>query len=768
MRLISKYQLGGYTIQPGDTLSSIAQKYNLNYKDIAAINGIADPNLINAGDKISLDTPSNTKDNLNGIKGRYINNYQDLHTGVKSKYDYFLGNNGELFYKLKGADKWIDISNNEKAKTNLNNFIKNYSIGAKPQKPKSSFQNKIDQKRQLIKSPEIVIEDFEYNGVKSKNDYKLVRNKTYKRVKGTQNWIDISNDIQSRKNLETFINSKQSKQDNKQNKQYNYFPINYLPGPYNPYQSIPVKSQENQRIIPVSQYDSAIMSEAFENLFTKGLSYFNRHYRNEEHSIVPEIQTGKYKINYNGYSKPAVSIKHKSADKFNSTLQAVDYDPNTFIFGTRNRGEYPNDADNVTLTTFNPFVDKDNPVLKKYHSFIGISSDGKLKVSTDLNDFVGEGWKISPTYSNIITGFRRNEDGSLYLDKDYLKGTKTPDNPKHRIVWFNGIDDNGNAFNNGQLNVLTPVQDKNGKFSTNYYGDIAGGKALFATDDGQMRLLSGSIEQIVAGFEEFQRSNPGKQIRMYTLDNGAYSKLLKKNQGYFSKEDWNKYDNQHFGGGNVAYIKGNAAQQLQFPSDTAYTLINNPSYTGIAKPNDAQVKKGHPITREPQGIVLHQTATRMSAPNSEVLRAFQQNGTGANVVIGTRGQRTVLASPDRVTYHAGYSAYQDENKLLENLNDYFSGIEFVGEKRDLITDAQVQSAIEYLRPIIQQYKIYPNKLVTHEQVRNAYNKLHNNSAPNKWDMNYKSYEKLMKAILNEIYYQKHGGKLIKRYEKIDQ
>jgi hypothetical protein len=44
-----------------------------------------------------------------------------------------------LFYKLKGADKWIDISNNEKAKINLNNFIKNYSIGAKPQKPKSSF-----------------------------------------------------------------------------------------------------------------------------------------------------------------------------------------------------------------------------------------------------------------------------------------------------------------------------------------------------------------------------------------------------------------------------------------------------------------------------------------------------------------------------------------------------------------------------------------------------------------------------------------------------
>jgi hypothetical protein len=65
--------------------------------------------------------------------------------------------------------------------------------------------------------------------------------------------------------------------------------MNYLPGPYNPYHNSSVKSQENQRIIPISQYDSAIMSEAFGNLFTKGLSYFNRHYRNEEHSIVPEI-----------------------------------------------------------------------------------------------------------------------------------------------------------------------------------------------------------------------------------------------------------------------------------------------------------------------------------------------------------------------------------------------------------------------------------------------------------------------------------------------
>jgi len=48
----------GYTIQPGDTLSFIAQRFHTTVEDLAFINGIENPNLIYAGDEIDTGTPN--------------------------------------------------------------------------------------------------------------------------------------------------------------------------------------------------------------------------------------------------------------------------------------------------------------------------------------------------------------------------------------------------------------------------------------------------------------------------------------------------------------------------------------------------------------------------------------------------------------------------------------------------------------------------------------------------------------------------------------
>lgn len=45
---------GSYTVVPGDTLSGIAQRYNTTYQNLAAINGIANPNLIKAGQVLKV------------------------------------------------------------------------------------------------------------------------------------------------------------------------------------------------------------------------------------------------------------------------------------------------------------------------------------------------------------------------------------------------------------------------------------------------------------------------------------------------------------------------------------------------------------------------------------------------------------------------------------------------------------------------------------------------------------------------------------------
>ena len=43
-----------YTVQPGDTLSGIAERYGTSYQYLAYINGISDPNKIYAGDTIRV------------------------------------------------------------------------------------------------------------------------------------------------------------------------------------------------------------------------------------------------------------------------------------------------------------------------------------------------------------------------------------------------------------------------------------------------------------------------------------------------------------------------------------------------------------------------------------------------------------------------------------------------------------------------------------------------------------------------------------------
>ena len=79
-----------YTVMAGDTLSGIAQKFGTTYQELAAINGIADPNVIHVGQIIKLkrDTTSTPQsgdtytvqagDTLSGIAAKYGTTYQEL------------------------------------------------------------------------------------------------------------------------------------------------------------------------------------------------------------------------------------------------------------------------------------------------------------------------------------------------------------------------------------------------------------------------------------------------------------------------------------------------------------------------------------------------------------------------------------------------------------------------------------------------------------------------------------------------------------------
>lgn len=77
-----------HTVQRGETLSGIAARYGTTYQRLAAINGIANPNFIVAGQVLKIDgsaeaAPQRTYtvqrgDNLSGIAARYGTDWQTL------------------------------------------------------------------------------------------------------------------------------------------------------------------------------------------------------------------------------------------------------------------------------------------------------------------------------------------------------------------------------------------------------------------------------------------------------------------------------------------------------------------------------------------------------------------------------------------------------------------------------------------------------------------------------------------------------------------
>ena len=116
-------------------------------------------------------------------------------------------------------------------------------------------------------------------------------------------------------------------------------------------------------------------------------------------------------------------------------------------------------------------------------------------------------------------------------------------------------------------------------------------------------------------------------------------------------------------------------------------------------------------------------------------------GKSSHVVIGFDGTRQVYAKPNQVTFHAGESKFNGR----DNVNDFMMGVEFQGDTgKKPLTEHQVSSFIEYIRPILIKYNIPMENIVSHAQI-----------APGrKPDISANEYKRIITTLLKKNIYSK--------------
>ena len=640
-----------------------------------------------------------------------IDNYSKM-------YNYIIEGD-KIYYSRKNHDYWVDISDNDLARKNLFNFIKsNY--------------------------------DFKGYQDNEKDIYDLIKNNKFNYNDYTKNIKDNKTKQESKEvaKTEPVINHKLQKKLLNSTDPYMQEFINMF-GTNN----TDATQLYRKELIPKVKADSSVITYDpddtwnLDSWIEKGKNYISRQFgklfeAEEDYAKLslpyPNNVESEYAIRPGSFTGDTIKLFQKAVPGDRRYILPENIDVNSYTFGHRNRGELKDiESEGVIITSFSPFLPygKHRQNAKTY---IGVDKDGKL-IAGDISNFE-EGSFLAPTYSNIIKEFKKDKDGNIiYTESKKNRGKLQP-------VAVLIDEKTGEIIDNPNNQVINLLSNKGKNKGT--YGNITGGRFLVRVGD-ELRLLSGSPENIDYAFEEMKHRNNQDRGIFYTLDNGSYNIALRTVDKKLTPNDWKQYDQRNSGGGNVLYLDKSIQHKDMFRSDTIWT-------PNVRTEQDESYKKGHPLINELQGVVLHHTAfeddnltpviNHLTNPKSQA---------SAHVVIGYDGTRKILARPEQVTFHAGASVWNNR----DNVNDFMIGIEFQGntDKKDL-TNEQILSAVEYLEPIIRKYNISLENIVTHKQVRDLYNdfarKAGEKQAPGKIDINQKNYERILNELLKKVYYKK--------------
>lgn len=736
-----------YIVQKGDTLSAISKRLTGdagNYLQLAKASKIENPDRIQIGQKIIIpDKIEGTVkfDTLpNADRKHIITNYKN------SPYNYFVSGD-KVYMSRKNRDAWVDISDNDVARKNLLNFIHDNNLpgynNGEEEIRKQVNEGTFNYRKYRAAANEAVKRNIEKENlgpvvlptdgtifdvanistnfasyptnISVEDNSPIINDELYRNINKDDNTKVASSAKQVlRRSLEIPYDIQPNVEKNDAI-QFS-IDINKKPHSYNITESHKtVKDYIEEYAGVLKRQYNKYFSDADENSVYSSLPQQKE--LDSEYGILPQSYVGDTIMQGNRQYITPEYINTQSSK-----------------FGVRNRGDYNQiNTEGGVITAMHPFVpygSKNSRSIKGFKTFIGIDKNGNLKAGPYEN--FKDGDYLTGTWYNDITEFARDENGNRILKNDSKHGNSSRSIPGVRLYGSDKV-----AF---PFNVLTGKDN-----GTNTYGNVTGGRVL-AQVDNELVVLSGSIDDIEAKIMDMKKRHGSDYVRLYTLDNGSYNRGLRTKDGVLTQQDLRKYDSQNGGdSGNFLYLM----PRTGYASDTILT-------PNIRTEKSESYKKGHSLTNERKGITLHHTAF-MENDLTNITRHLTDPKTesSSHVVIGYDGSRRVLATPDKVTFHAGESVWNGRG----NVNDFMIGVEFQGDtnKKDLTKD-QINSVVEYLEPIIRENNIKLEDITTHEEVRRLYNDYAKKSgvkpAAEKHDINFANYKKVIEALKNKIYYKK--------------
>lgn len=622
-----------------------------------------------------------------------INNYSPT-------YDYIVEDD-KIYKSIKGKNQWIEISENEVARRNLLNFIHD----------KYNFRGYEDNERKI------------YDMMTKENvvDYSSIR-KRLQQQKSDQ--------------LKQKLSIKAPEQ-----QQHEELPSSlYVHRPYGMHNGVLV-TPDNAHV--EKRWDQKV-GEWFDDMWTLFQNWRARDAAKNSDSdeAVSKLRyeetyqdpNSKYSIQPESFTGDTIYINKNANPREYYLPESINL--NDVRLGTRNRGDNrPIQSEGAIITSLKEFLPY-SKVSNKNATYIGVDSNGRFKAGP-YSDF-REGDIMAQTWANNVESFVTDAHGKILTKDDGPHG-----NPGRRVPRVNVIGDDGKRVE-GSINLLTNKKDTN----TGTYGAVTGGRVIMRAGN-ETRLVSGSIDNIREAFEDLKRRNNVPYVTFYTLDNGTFNRGLRMSDNRFTERDLRNHDLKNSGGGNFMYLLSNPEV---YRADTTFTK-------NVRTAQDESYKKGHPLKNQLKGIVNHHTGMYPGGVQ-EVLRDFENshgtdNARSAHVVIDEQGNRHILARPEQVTFHGGFSRWAGQN----NVNDFMLGVEFLGDtnQKDL-TPEQIQSYVEYVKPIIRQYQIPFENIATHQQVRDEYNKWAKangeREAASKPDINMSNQSRILDELLRQVYIKK--------------